>query len=55
MIADDQLVDVVAKTVHVKEIASDGTTSIVSGIKAGQKVVSNGQLGLSDGQSLADR
>jgi multidrug efflux pump subunit AcrA (membrane-fusion protein) len=55
MVADDELVDVVAKTAQVKEIASDGTTSIVTGLKAGQHVVSNGQLGLSDGQSLADR
>jgi RND family efflux transporter MFP subunit len=53
MIADDELVDVVAKTVHVREVGSNGTTSIVTGIKAGQKVVSNGQLGLADGQSLA--
>ncbi len=53
MIADDQLVDVVAKTVHVHELASDGTTSIVSGLKAGQVVISNGQLGISDGQSIA--
>jgi RND family efflux transporter MFP subunit len=52
MIADDQLVDVVVKTVRVRELGSNGTTSIVSGLKAGQKVVSNGQLGLSDGQSL---
>ena len=55
MVADDELVDVVAKTTQVKEIASDGTTSIVTGLKSGQRVVSNGQLGLSDGQSLADR
>jgi RND family efflux transporter MFP subunit len=53
MIADDELVDVVAKTVHVRELGSDGTTSIVTGIKAGQQVVANGQLGLADGQSLA--
>jgi Cu(I)/Ag(I) efflux system membrane fusion protein len=53
MIADDELVDVVAKVVHVRELGSDGTTSIVSGIKAGQQVVGNGQLGLTDGQSLA--
>jgi RND family efflux transporter MFP subunit len=53
MVADDELVDVVAKTVKVHELASDGTTSIVSGIKAGQKIVANGQLGVSDGQSLA--
>jgi RND family efflux transporter MFP subunit len=53
MIADDQLVDVVAKTVHVHELASDGRTSIVSGVKAGQTVIANGQLGISDGQSIA--
>ena len=52
LIADDQLVEVVAKTVHVHELASDGTTSIVSGIKAGQNVVANGQLGVTDGQTL---
>jgi HlyD family secretion protein len=55
MLAEDELVDVVAKTVRVKEIASDGMTSIVTGVNAGQHVVSNGQLGLTDGQSLADR
>jgi RND family efflux transporter MFP subunit len=54
MVAKDNLVDVVAQTVHVRELGSDGTTSIVTGIKAGQAVVSNGQLGLSDGQSLAE-
>jgi multidrug efflux pump subunit AcrA (membrane-fusion protein) len=53
MIADDQLVDVVAKTVKVRELGTDGTTSIVSGLKAGQTVISNGQLGLADGQSIA--
>ena len=52
MIADDELVDVVAKTVKVRELGSNGTTSVVSGLKPGQKVVSNGQLGLSDGQTL---
>jgi len=54
MLADDELVDVVAKQTNVKEIGSDGTTSIVTGIKAGQSVVSNGQLGVADGQTLAD-
>jgi RND family efflux transporter MFP subunit len=53
MVADDQLVDVVAKTVKVREIGSDGTTSIVTGLKSGQTVISNGQLGLADGQSIA--
>jgi multidrug efflux pump subunit AcrA (membrane-fusion protein) len=53
MVADDELVDVVAKTVKVREIGSDGTTSIVTGIKPGQNVIANGQLGVTDGQSLA--
>jgi multidrug efflux pump subunit AcrA (membrane-fusion protein) len=53
MIADDQLVDTVAKTVKVRELGTDGTTSIVSGLKAGQTVISNGQLGIADGQSIA--
>jgi RND family efflux transporter MFP subunit len=53
MIADDQLIDTVAKTVKVRELGSDGTTSIVSGLKAGQSVIANGQLGLADGQSIA--
>lgn len=53
MVADDELVDVVAKTVKVRELGSDGTTSIVSGIKNGQAVIANGQLGVTDGQSLA--
>ncbi len=53
MVADDQLVDVVAKTVKVQELGSDGTTSIVRGLKPGQNVISNGQLGLADGQSIA--
>ncbi len=53
MVADDEVVDTVAKLVHVHELGSDGKTSIVSGLKAGQVVVSNGQLGVTDGQSLA--
>jgi RND family efflux transporter MFP subunit len=55
IVADDELVDTVAKTVNVHEIASDGTTSIVTGLTAGQRVVSNGQLGVTDGQSLAQQ
>jgi len=53
VVADDELVDTVAKTVHVHEVTSNGTTSIVTGLKAGQTVVANGQLGVTDGQSLA--
>jgi HlyD family secretion protein len=52
-IADDQLVQVVAKKVTVREIATDGKTSIVTGLKAGQAVISNGQISVTDGQTLA--
>lgn len=45
----------VAKRVAVKELASDGTTSIVTGLPAGAQVISDGQLGLTDGQSLGGR
>jgi hypothetical protein len=55
LVASDQLVDVVAKTTHVQELGGDGTTSIVSGLTAGQKVVANGQLGVTEGQSLAQQ
>jgi RND family efflux transporter MFP subunit len=52
---DDLGMDVVAKEVHVKELGSNGTTSIVSGIKPGQNVITNGQLGIANGQSLASQ
>ena len=55
LVASDELVDVVAKSTKVRELGSDGTTSIVDGLKAGQKVVANGQLGVTDGQSLAQQ
>ena len=42
----------VAKLTHVREVASDGTTSIVTGLSSGSHVISDGQLGLVDGQSL---
>jgi multidrug efflux pump subunit AcrA (membrane-fusion protein) len=42
----------VAKLRHVRELASDGTTAIVSGLPAGARVISDGQLGLTDGQPL---
>jgi multidrug efflux pump subunit AcrA (membrane-fusion protein) len=42
-----------AKIQKVRELASDGTTSIVSGIPNGTVVVANGQLGLQAGASLA--
>ena len=54
MIEDDQLDETVAKTVHVHERASNGTASVVTGLKGGEHVISNGQLGLTDGQSIDD-
>jgi len=42
----------VAKLAHVREIANDGTNSIVTGIPDGTRVVADGQLGLTDGQPL---
>ena len=42
----------VAKLTQVREVASDGTTAIVTGLPAGATVISDGQLGLTDGQSL---
>jgi multidrug resistance efflux pump len=43
-----------AKQVSVKELGTDGKTSVVSGIAQGTKIVANGQLGLTDGESLAN-
>jgi multidrug resistance efflux pump len=52
MIADDQIEETVAKVVHVHELGSDGVTSVVDGLKSGNVIISNGQLGLADGQTL---
>lgn len=41
-----------AKTIDVRELASDGKTSIVTGVANGEKIVPNGQLGLTDGQQV---
>jgi HlyD family secretion protein len=43
-----------AALVKVREVANDGTTSIVSGLRNGQTVVANGQLGITAGQDLED-
>ena len=51
---DDDGSGTVAHQTGVRERTSDGTTSIVTGITAGTKVVSNGQLGLTNGQSLGN-
>jgi RND family efflux transporter MFP subunit len=40
------------KTANVTMIASDGKNAIVQGLRPGDQVISNGQLGLSDGQSV---
>jgi multidrug resistance efflux pump len=41
-----------ATQVRVHEIASDSTTSIVTGLHAGVLVISNGQLGIAPGEDL---
>jgi multidrug efflux pump subunit AcrA (membrane-fusion protein) len=52
LITDNHIDEMVAKSVKVRERASDGTISIVEGLKTGDIVITNGQLGLSDGQTL---
>jgi multidrug efflux pump subunit AcrA (membrane-fusion protein) len=44
--------DDTATQITVREIASDGKTSIVTGLKAGEIVISNGQLGITSGEDL---
>jgi HlyD family secretion protein len=39
-------------TLNVTEKASNGTTSIVTGVPAGAKVIGNGQLGITEGQTI---
>ena len=41
--------------VDVTQIATDGTSAIVSGLSNGERLITNGQLGLSDGQKVAVR
>jgi len=41
-----------ATLVHVREVSGDGTTSIVTGLKPGVTVISNGQLGITAGEDL---
>jgi multidrug resistance efflux pump len=41
-----------AATQNVKEVTSDGTTSIVTGVASGTKVISNGQLGITAGEQV---
>ncbi|MBV8245738.1 MAG: efflux RND transporter periplasmic adaptor subunit [Candidatus Eremiobacteraeota bacterium] len=42
-----------AHQLAVRELGSDGKMSVVSGVQAGQRVVRNGQMGISDGQQVA--
>lgn len=44
-----------AKTTNVREIATDGKNSVVSGLSSGQIVVSDGQSGVTSGQKLSER
>jgi RND family efflux transporter MFP subunit len=41
-----------AKTVNVTMSASDGKNAVVRGLRGGESVIANGQLGLSDGQHV---
>ncbi len=44
-----------AVVAHVKDLGSAGTTSIVSGVTADDTIVTNGQLGLTNGQKISER
>jgi len=41
------------KTQKVGEVGSDGTTSIVTGLPTGTRIVSNGQMSLGDGEKVS--
>jgi len=41
--------------VHVAEISSDGTTSIITGVDPGTRVVNDGQTSVGDGEKVAIR
>jgi len=41
------------KTVKVSEIASDGTSAVVTGLKAGMRIVGNGQSSIGDGEKVS--
>ncbi len=44
--------DGTAQTVHVTMIAADDKAAVVTGLPAGSMVISNGQLGIADGQRV---
>jgi HlyD family secretion protein len=41
------------KTIHVVEIANSGSTSVVSGVQSGTRVVSDGQTSVGDGEKVS--
>jgi hypothetical protein len=43
------------QTVQVAEVADDGSTSIVTGVNPGERVVSDGQTSVGDGEKVAVR
>lgn len=45
----------IAKTFAVREQSSDGVTAIVRGLHSGVRVIANGQLGIVDGQHVAQQ
>jgi RND family efflux transporter MFP subunit len=47
--------DDTVKTITVAEIGSDGTTSVVSGLRPGTRIVSNGQTSIGDGEKVSYR
>lgn len=46
--ADDSV-----KTVHVAEVGNDGTTSVVTGVSPGARIVNNGQSSVGDGEKVS--
>ncbi|MFY9779992.1 MAG: efflux RND transporter periplasmic adaptor subunit [Candidatus Baltobacteraceae bacterium] len=47
--------DGTVKTTRVTELGDDGTTSVVSGLQAGTRVISDGQTSVGDGEKVATR
>jgi RND family efflux transporter MFP subunit len=45
--------DNTVKTVKVAEVGTDGSTSVITGLPSGTRVVSNGQMSLGDGEKVS--
>ncbi len=45
----------IVRTAHVAEIADDGSVSIVTGVSAGTRIVTDGQTSVGDGEKVAVR